>query len=60
MNYKLFLSFTLLVTFILGLITYKSSFSNGKPHCSNFVTNVYLYLACALSLIACLNRLYSS
>ena len=59
MNYKLFLTFTILSTIILGTITYKSSFVNGKPHCNNFVTNVYLYLACAIALSACFVHMYN-
>lgn len=59
MDYKLFFIFTLLVTFILSLITYRSSFVDGKPHCNNFVTNVYLYLACAIALTSCFVHMYN-
>lgn len=59
MDYKLFLTFSVLSTIVLSVITYKSAFVNGKPHCDNFVTNVYLYLACALSLSACFVHMYN-
>lgn len=59
MDYKLFLTFTVLSTIVLTLITYKSAFINGKPHCNNFVTNVYLYLACAIALSACFVHIYN-
>ena len=59
MDYKMFFIFTVLVTCILSAITYKSSFVEGKPHCNNFVTNVYLYLACAIGLTACFVHLYN-
>lgn len=59
MDYKLFLAFTVLSTIVLSVITYKSAFVNGKPHCNNFVTNIYLYLACAIALTACFAHLYN-
>ena len=59
MNYRLFLIFSILVTLALSVLTYKSAFVDGKPHCNNFVTNVYLYLACAIALSACFVHLYN-
>ena len=59
MNYNLFLTFTFLTLFLLIIIIYKSAFVNGKPNCNNFVTNVYLYLACAIALSACFVHFYN-
>lgn len=59
MNYRLFLIFSILVTLALSVLTYKSAFVDGKPHCNNFVTNVYLYLACAIALSGCFVHLYN-
>lgn len=59
MTYQLFLSFTILSTLILSVITYRNAFVNGKPHCNNFVTNVYLYLALSFALIGSFVHVYN-
>jgi FtsH-binding integral membrane protein len=59
MNYYNILFFTLLSTFLLVLLIYKSAFKNGKPQCDNFVTNVYLYLALSFSMVGCFIHFYN-
>ncbi len=61
MNYKSFLLYTILATLILSGITFNYAFDkHGKPHCTNFVTNVYLYLALSLALVGCFVHLYNN
>lgn len=59
MNYNNFVLFTVVATFALLTLIYKSAFKNGKPQCNNFVVNVYLYLALALSIVGCFIHLYN-
>ena len=59
MNYHNFVFFTILSTFILISLIYKSAFKNGKPHCNHFITNVYLYLALSFSIVGCFIHLYN-
>lgn len=52
MNYKSFLTFSILTTLIIFVLIYKYAFDeSGKPHCDNFVANVYLYLALAIAML---------
>ena len=59
MNYKNSVLFIILTTLILSMIIYKYAFVNNKPHCNNFVTNVYLYLAVSFSLVGCFIHIYN-
>ena len=53
MNYKNSILFTFLSTIIISIFVYKYAFVNNKPHCNNFITNVYLYLALSFSFVGC-------
>lgn len=59
MNYSYLLFFTIISTLILTYLVSKYAFSNGKPHCKHFVTNVYLYLALSFSLVGCSIHMYN-
>ena len=52
MNYKSFLTYSIITTLIIFTLIYKYAFDeSGKPHCENFVSNVYLYLALAIAML---------
>ena len=59
MNYSYLVFFTIISTLILSYLISKYAFSNGKPHCKHFITNVYLYLALSFSLVGCSIHLYN-
>lgn len=59
MNYYNSLLYTIITSIIISFIIYRSAFKNNKPQCSNFVVNVYLYLALSLSLVGCFIHLYN-
>ena len=52
MNYKSFLTYSIITTLIIFTLIFKYAFDeSGKPHCENFVSNVYLYLALAIAML---------
>ena len=59
MNYYNSVLYTFIKTIIISFIIYSSAFKNNKPQCSNFVVNVYLYLALSLSLVGCFIHFYN-
>ena len=59
MNYYNSVLYTFITTIIISFIIYRSAFKNNKPQCSNFVVNVYLYLALSLSLVGCFIHFYN-
>lgn len=44
---------------VLCFILYRNAFKHGKPHCNNFVRNVYLYLALTIVLCVGFVQLYN-
>lgn len=60
MDYYSFLTYTITVSVILLLITYKYAFDKfGNTHCNNFVSNVYLYLALSICIAGLFIHLYN-
>ncbi len=43
--------YILLTTIILIALIYRFAMKNGKPHCDNFVINVYLYITLSICII---------
>jgi len=60
MDYYSFLTYTITVSVILLLITYKYAFDKfDNTHCNNFVSNVYLYLALSICIAGLFIHLYT-
>lgn len=49
--FKQSLLYVILSTILLILLISRFAMKNGKPHCDNFIVNVYLYIALSFSLI---------
>lgn len=43
--------YVVLSTLLLCFLIYQLGMKNGKPHCDNFIVNVYLYIALSFSII---------
>ena len=43
--------YVILTTIILVALIYRFAMKNGKPHCDNFIVNVYLYITLSICLI---------
>ena len=49
--FKQSLLYVILSTILLIILISRFAMKNGKPHCDNFIVNVYLYIALSFSLI---------
>ena len=57
--FKHSLYYVILTTIILSVLIYRFAMKNGKPHCDNFIVNVYLYITLSVCLIGLFMHLFN-
>lgn len=51
--------YVLFATFILFVLIFRFAMKDGKPHCNNFIVNVYLYISLSFCLIGLFIHLFN-